>query len=107
MFITGRRDKTLAEAAKQLPDGITTIRSDTSNLKDIDELAATLKNKAGHIDVLYVNAGVAKFHPFESVTPDIFDEMFNVNFRGAYFTVQKLLPLMGEGASVVLTTSSI
>jgi NAD(P)-dependent dehydrogenase (short-subunit alcohol dehydrogenase family) len=54
---------------------------------------------------LYVNAGIAKFMPFESITPEIFDEMFNTNVRGAYFTVQKLLPLMGEGSSVVLTTS--
>lgn len=105
VFITGRSDKTLAEASKQLPDGITAIRSDASNLKDIDELAATLKAKAGRIDVLYINAGIAKFLPFESITPEIFDEMFNINFRGAYFTIQKLLPLLGEGSSVVLTTS--
>lgn len=105
VFITGRNDKTLAEAKEHLPADVTTIRSDASKLEDIDALAAELKEKAGHIDVLYVNAGIAKFMPFESITPEIFDEMFNTNVRGAYFTVQKLLPLMGEGSSVVLTTS--
>jgi NAD(P)-dependent dehydrogenase (short-subunit alcohol dehydrogenase family) len=105
VYITGRNEKTLAEAQKNLPADIVTIRSDASRLEDIDALAADIKNKAGRVDVLYINAGVAKFLPFESITPDIFDEMFNINFRGAYYTIQKLLPLMGEGSSIVLTTS--
>jgi NAD(P)-dependent dehydrogenase (short-subunit alcohol dehydrogenase family) len=105
VFITGRSEQTLAEAKKLLPDGITAIQSDASRLEDIDELAATLKEKAGRIDVLYVNAGVAKFMPFESITPEIFDDMFATNMRGAYFTIQKLLPLLGDGSSIVLTTS--
>lgn len=105
VFITGRNEKTLAEAKEHLPAEVTAIRSDASNLEDIDALAAELKEKAGHIDVLYVNAGVAKFMPFESITPELFDEMFSINVRGAYFTIQKLLPLLGEGSSVVLTTS--
>ncbi|HUU71703.1 MAG TPA: SDR family oxidoreductase [Burkholderiales bacterium] len=105
VYITGRNEKTLAEAQKNLPAEIVAIRSDASRLEDIDALAAEIKEKAGRIDVLYVNAGIAKFLPFESITPEIFDEMFNINFRGAYFTIQKLLPLMGEGSSIVLTTS--
>jgi NAD(P)-dependent dehydrogenase (short-subunit alcohol dehydrogenase family) len=105
VFITGRSEQTLAEAKKLLPDDITAIQSDASRLEDIDELAATLKEKAGRIDVLYVNAGVAKFMPFESITPEIFDDMFATNMRGAYFTIQKLLPLLGDGSSIVLTTS--
>lgn len=105
VFVTGRSEQTLAEAKESLPDGITTIRSDASRLEDIDELAATLKEKAGRIDVLYVNAGIAKFLPFESITPKIFDDMFATNMRGAYFTIQKLLPLLGDGSSIVLTTS--
>ena len=98
VFVTGRSEQTLAEAKASLPDGITTIRSDTSRLEDIDELAAALKAKAGRVDVLFINAGVAKFMPFESITPDIYDEMFATNMRGAYFTIQKLLPLLGEGS---------
>lgn len=105
VYITGRNEKTLAEAQKNLPADIVAIRSDASRLEDIDALAADIKDKAGRIDLLYINAGIAKFLPFESITPEIFDEMFNINFRGAYFTIQKLLPLMGEGSSIVLTTS--
>ena len=105
VFITGRSDKTLADAKAQLPADVTTIKSDASRLEDIDALAATLKAKAGRIDVLFINAGVAKFLPVEAITPEVFDEMFNINFRGAFFTVQKLLPLLGKGSSVVLTTS--
>jgi len=105
VYITGRNEKTLAEAQKNLPADIVAIRSDASRLEDIDALAADIKDKAGRIDLLYINAGIAKFLPFESITPDIFDEMFNINFRGAYFTIQKLLPLMGKGSSIVLTTS--
>lgn len=105
VFITGRSDKTLAEAKKQLPADIVSIKSDASRLVDIDALAETLKSKAGHIDVLFINAGIAKFMPVEAITPEIFDEMFNINFRGAFFTIQKLLPLLGKGSSVVLTTS--
>lgn len=105
VFITGRSDKTLAETKKQLPAEIVAIKSDASRLEDIDALAAALKSKAGRIDVLFINAGIAKFMPVEAITPEIFDEMFNINFRGAFFTVQKLLPLLGKGSSVVLTTS--
>lgn len=105
VFITGRNEKTLAEAQKNLPADVTAVRSDASRLEDIDALATEIKEKAGRVDVLYVNAGIAKFMPFEAITPDIFDEMFNINVRGAYFTIQKLLPLMGEGSSIVLTTS--
>ena len=105
VFITGRSELTLAEAKKQLPADITSIRSDASRLQDIDGLVATLQAKVDHIDVAFINAGIAKFLPFESITPEIFDEMFDINIRGAYFTIQKLLPLFRSGSSVVLTTS--
>ena len=105
VFVTGRNERTLAEAKKHLPPDIVTIRSDASRLEDIDALAARLTETAGHIDILYINAGIAQFLPFDAITPEIFDGMFNTNFRGAYFTVQKLLPLMSDGSSVVLTTS--
>jgi len=105
VFITGRSEKTLAEAKRQLPADVTAIRSDTSRLQDIDALIVTLKPQVDHLDVVFINAGVARFLPFESVTPEIFDEMFDINIRGAYFTIQKLLPLMVSGSSVVLTTS--
>lgn len=105
VFITGRSEKTLAEAKRQLPADVTAIRSDTSRLQDIDALVGALKGQVDHLDVVFINAGIAKFLPFESVTPEIFDEMFDINIRGAYFTIQKLLPLLERGSSVVLTTS--
>jgi NAD(P)-dependent dehydrogenase (short-subunit alcohol dehydrogenase family) len=105
VFITGRTEKTLAEARQQLPADVIALRSDASNLADIDALVAVLGSKADRIDIAFINAGIAKFLPFESITPEIFDEMFDINIRGAYFTIQKLLPLLRKGSSVVLTTS--
>jgi len=105
VFITGRTEKTLAEARQQLPADVIALRSDASNLADIDALVALLGSKADRIDIAFINAGIAKFLPFETITPEIFDEMFAINFRGAYFTIQKLLPLLRSGSSVVLTTS--
>src|SRR5258706_6667451 len=71
VFVTGRSEKTLAEAKKQLPPDVTTLRSDASKLAEIDALAATLGGKVDHIDVLFANAGIAKFLPFETITPEI------------------------------------
>jgi NAD(P)-dependent dehydrogenase (short-subunit alcohol dehydrogenase family) len=105
VFITGRSEKTLAEAKKLLPADVTPIRSDTSRLQDIDALVSALRAQVDHVDVVFINAGIAKFLPFEDITPEIFDEMFDINIRGAYFTIQKLLPLLRSGSSVVLTTS--
>jgi len=105
VFITGRTEKTLAEARQQLPADVIALRSDASNLADIDALVALLGSKADRIDIAFINAGIAKFLPFETITPEIFDEMFDINIRGAYFTIQKLLPLLRKGSSVVLTTS--
>ena len=105
VFITGRSEKTLAEAKELLPADVTPIRSDTSRLQDIDALVSALRAQIDHLDVVFINAGIAKFLPFEDITPEIFDEMFDINIRGAYFTIQKLLPLLRKGSSVVLTTS--
>ena len=105
VFITGRTEKTLAEARQQLPADVTALRSDASNLADIDALVALLGSKTDRVDIAFINAGIAKFLPFETITPEIFDEMFDINIRGAYFTIQKLLPLLRKGSSVVLTTS--
>src|SRR3954468_23189069 len=105
VFITGRTEKTLVEARQELPADVIALRSDASNLADIDALVALLGSKVDRIDIAFINAGIAKFLPFETVTPEIFDEMFDINIRGAYFTIQKLLPLLRKGSSVVLTTS--
>jgi NAD(P)-dependent dehydrogenase (short-subunit alcohol dehydrogenase family) len=105
VFITGRNEETLAQARQQLPADVVAIRSDASRLQDVEALAGAVGAKTDRLDVLFVNAGIARFLPIEAVTPEIYDEMFSVNVRGAYFTIQKLLPLLKQGSSIVLTTS--
>ena len=105
VFVTGRSEAGIAEARKQLPADVEVLPSDAASLEDVEALARTLRNRAGRIDVLFVNAGVARFLPIENVTPQLFDEQFDVNVRGAYFTIQQILPLMASGGSIVLTTS--
>jgi NAD(P)-dependent dehydrogenase (short-subunit alcohol dehydrogenase family) len=103
--VTGRSEAGIAEARKLLPRDVEVLPSDASSLEDVQALARTLKTRAGRIDVLFVNAGIARFLPIENVTPQLFDEQFDVNVRGAYFTIQQILPLMSSGGSIVLTTS--
>ena len=105
VFVTGRSEAGIAEARKQLPADVEVLPSDAASLDDVQALARTLKTRAGRIDVLFVNAGIARFLPIENVTPQLFDEQFDINVRGAYFTVQQILPLMSSGGSIVLTTS--
>jgi len=105
VVITGRDQQTLDDAKRVLGDGVEAVRSDTSNLTDIDRLFAVVKEKFGKIDVLFVNAGVGKFVPLESVTEDLFDSIMDINFKGAYFTIQKALPLLSDNASIVLNAS--
>ena len=104
VYVTGRSESKLAEVKRQLP-GVVALRSDAAELGDIDRLAAEIERRSGRLDVLFINAGIAKFQPIQQVTPALLDEMFDINFRGPYFTVQRLLPLMPSGASIVLTTS--
>ena len=105
VVITGRDQQTLEDAKRVLGDGVEAVRSDTSNLTDIDRLFAMVKEKFGKIDVLFVNAGVGKFAPIESVTEEFFDSIMDINFKGAYFTIQKALPLLNDNASIVLNAS--
>jgi len=105
VVITGRDQQTLEDAKRVLGDGVEAVRSDTSNLADIDRLFAVVKEKFGKIDVLFVNAGVGKFVPLESVTEDLFDSIMDINFKGAYFTIQKALSLLNDNASIVLNAS--
>jgi NAD(P)-dependent dehydrogenase (short-subunit alcohol dehydrogenase family) len=107
VFVTGRSKAGIEEARKQLPKDVEVLSSDTANMDDVRALAQTIKAKAGAVDVLFVNAGIARFLPIESVTPQLFDEQFNINVRGAYFTIQQILPLMSSGGSIVLTTSVV
>ncbi len=105
VFVTGRNADNIVQARKRLPKDVTVLPADASDLGDIDALAHRIKEEAGRLDVLFVNAGIAGSCPSTPSRRLRFDEQFNVNFRGAYFTIQRLLPLMPAGSSVVLTTS--
>jgi NAD(P)-dependent dehydrogenase (short-subunit alcohol dehydrogenase family) len=105
VFVTGRSETGIAEARKELPADVEVLPSDASDLNDVQALARHLAKRVGRVDVLFVNAGIARFLPVENVTPQFFDEQFNVNVRGAYFTIQQILPLMSAGGSIVLTSS--
>jgi NAD(P)-dependent dehydrogenase (short-subunit alcohol dehydrogenase family) len=103
--ISGRSKKTLEEAVKAIGNGVVAVQSDVAKLEDVDKLYAEVSRKLGKIDVLFVNAGVAKFAPLAETSESLYDEQFDINVKGAYFTIQKALPLLNDGASIILNTS--
>lgn len=105
VVITGRREDELKEAAAILKGNITTVVGDVSRLEDLDRLYAVVKEKHGHIDVLFANAGAGTTAPLEAATEAHFDQTFDVNVKGTFFTVQKALPLFKDGGSIILTSS--
>ncbi len=105
VVVTGRNTATLSEAQKILGTDALVVTADVTKNEDLDALVNTVREKHGRIDVLFVNAGVAKLGTVENTSEETFDEIFNTNIRGAYFTVQKALPLMADGGSIVFTTS--
>jgi NAD(P)-dependent dehydrogenase (short-subunit alcohol dehydrogenase family) len=105
VIVTGRAAATIKAAQAELGDNAIVVRSDATSLSDMDALAAKVKETFGKLDVLFVNAGYGHFVPFEQVTEEVYDEMLNLNAKGPYFIVQKLVPLMPKGSSVVFTTS--
>jgi len=105
VIVTGRTAETIKSAQAELGENAIVIHSDATSLPDMDALAKKVKETFGKLDVLFVNAGYGRFIPFESVTEEVYDEMLNLNAKGPYFIVQKLVPLMPEGSSVVFTTS--
>jgi NAD(P)-dependent dehydrogenase (short-subunit alcohol dehydrogenase family) len=106
VFITGRRQKQLDEAAKIIGPKATPISGDAANLADLDRLYETVRAEEGRIDVLFANAGIVQYNaPLGKITEQDFDQTFGLNVRGVLFTVQKALPLLGEGASVILNGS--
>jgi len=103
--ISGRNAKTLADAAKTIGNGILTVQADVAKSGDLDKLYAEVSKKLGKIDVLFVNAGIYKFAPLSGTTESLYDEIFDINAKGAYFTIQKALPFLNDGASIILNTS--
>lgn len=105
VFITGRRQEQLDEAVKEIGRNVTGVQGDAGNLADLDRLYATVKSVKGHIDVLYASAGVGEFAAIGAITEEHFDKIVGVNMRGTLFTVQKALPLMKDGGSILMTGS--
>ncbi|HEY6763551.1 MAG TPA: SDR family oxidoreductase [Candidatus Sulfotelmatobacter sp.] len=104
VFITGRRQGELDAAVKQIGRGITAVQGDVSNLADLDRLYATVKQQKGHIDLLFANAGTGQFAPLAAITEEHFDNTFNANVKGL---LQKALPLLKDGSSVILNASIV
>jgi NAD(P)-dependent dehydrogenase (short-subunit alcohol dehydrogenase family) len=107
VVVTGRDARTLDAAVGLIGTGTLAIQSDVSNLKDIDRLFSVVVSKLGKIDVLFANAGIAKFAPYTASPETFFDELFAINVKGVYFTLQKAIPHLNDGASVILNTSVV
>jgi NAD(P)-dependent dehydrogenase (short-subunit alcohol dehydrogenase family) len=107
VFITGRRDPELTAAVKEIGRNVTGVQGDVSNLGDLDRLFAQIKREKGRLDIVFANAGVARFAPFGTITEEFYDSIFNINVKGLLFTVQKALPLLPEGASIILNASIV
>ena len=107
VFITGRRKSELDEAVKQIGHNVTGVQSDVSKPADLDKLYAAVKEQKGKLDIVFANAGIGEFAPLGQITEDHFDKQFNVNVKGLLFTVQKALPLLQPGGSIVLNASIV
>jgi NAD(P)-dependent dehydrogenase (short-subunit alcohol dehydrogenase family) len=103
VIITGRNKQAVEQAASEL--GVSGFVANQANLDDVDALVSQVKNEFGNVDVLFINAGVAVFAPVEDLTEEQFDNTINVNFKGAFFTLQKFLPILHDGASVINLSS--
>jgi len=107
VFITGRREPELAAAAKEIGRNVTSVRGDVANFGNLDHLFAQIKREKGKLDIVFANAGVAKFAPFGTITEEFYDSIFDINVKGLLFTVQKALPLLPDGASIILNASIV
>jgi len=105
VVIVGRNKKTLDEAVNAIGNGVVAVQADVSVAKDLDRLYATVSQKLGKIDILFANAGIYKFAPLVATSEGLYDELFDINTRGVYFTIQKAVPLLNDGASIIINTS--
>jgi Dehydrogenases with different specificities (related to short-chain alcohol dehydrogenases) len=107
VIVTGRNPETLGQAKTTLGAGADVIAADTSDLKAVEQLFKTIAERYTKIDALFVNAGVAKFAPLDQSSPEMFDEQFNVNVRGAYFMAKHAAPLIADGGAILFTASMV
>src|ERR1700730_10494401 len=107
VFVTGRRQVELDASVKESGDHVTGVQGDVPRLADLDRLYAAVKAKTGRIDILFANAGGAELAPLGEISEEDYDRMFNINVKGLLFTVQKGLPLLPNGASIILNASIV
>jgi NAD(P)-dependent dehydrogenase (short-subunit alcohol dehydrogenase family) len=107
VYVTGRRESELAAAVKEIGRNVAGVQGDVSDLGDLDRLFAQIKQEKGKLDIVFANAGVARYAPLGEITEEFYDSIFNINVKGLLFTVQKALPLMPDGASVILNASIV
>lgn len=107
VFITGRRQSELDASVSEIGHDVTGVQGDVSKLADIDKLYAAVKKQKGKLDIVFANAGTGAFAPLEQISEEHFDKQFNVNVKGLLFTVQKALPLLQPGGSIVLNASIV
>jgi len=107
VFITGRRDRELAAAVKEIGRNVAGVQGDVANLADLDRLFAQIKREKGRLDIVFANAGTAQLAPLGKITEGHYDAIFDVNVKGLLFTVQKALALMPDGGSIILNASIV
>ena len=107
VFITGRRQAELDAAVKDIGKNIKALKGDVSNLGDLDRILSVIKQDKGRLDIVFANAGVAKYAALGEITEEFYDFHFNINVKGMLFTVQKALPLIPNGGSIILTSSIV
>jgi NAD(P)-dependent dehydrogenase (short-subunit alcohol dehydrogenase family) len=107
VFITGRREAELTAAVKEIGRNVTGVQGDVSNLADLDRLFDQIKQEKGKLDIVFANAGVARYAALGAISGEFFDSIFDANVKGVLFTVQKALPLLPDGASIILNASMV
>jgi NAD(P)-dependent dehydrogenase (short-subunit alcohol dehydrogenase family) len=107
VFITGRDQSRLDQAVKKIGSNVTGVQGDVANLKDLDRLFAQIRKEKGRLDIVFANAGIARYAPLGAIDEEHFDSIFNSNVKGLLFTVQKALPLLPDGASIILNASIV
>ena len=107
VFITGRREQELAAAVQEIGRNVTGVQGDVSKLDDLDRLFAQIKREQGTLDIVFANAGFARYAALGSITEELYDSTFDINVKGLLFTVQKALPLLPDGASIILNASIV
>jgi NAD(P)-dependent dehydrogenase (short-subunit alcohol dehydrogenase family) len=107
VFISGRRESNLARAVQEIGENVTSIQGDVSEPADLDRLFSQIKKEKGRIDIVFANAGVARYGQLGEITEELYDSIFEINVKGVLFTVQKALPLLTDGASIILNASIV